>query len=305
MAALAEGGYAEDAGLTDSFAPRLPAEIMDQVAQARMQLKQSQIISLDVREGHDELKVNKEVCARLKERVDEGKPYWAISLIGKTGAGKSHIAKHFLKMMGTDSGHLPFSLDFDELDCGGVPLSVTGDVSCFAYGHSLLFDFEGSGGTLPLLLRVLQGIGDRLKLTPKEARQQELRRACVSKYFPPLAFTVSNTVLYVSREPLNNDSTATDIRMFAQATAEATDTVRPFLIIAQNLCPLNQLRRGEKAQSEFTSEFLATHDSDSFLQQNFAGIVCMTFPDCNAYDKKKKLDGEDVFNEQLSVLERL
>merc|ERR1719203_2203076 len=41
------------------------------------------------------------------------------------------------------------------------------------------------------------------------------------------------------------------------------------------------------------------------LSNAFSKVLCMTFPDCDAYDKRKKLDGDEVFNQQLERLGKM
>ena len=232
---------------------------------------------------------------------DEIEPYWAVSCLGSTGAGKSFFIRKLLEALGHDRS-LPHCIDFSETDTGDIPISVTSNILCYLAGSKLLFDVEGTDGTLPLMQRILMGIGARLRLTRKEKRMQLARRNAVAKFFPPLAFAISNTVIYITRDPLKNASTSEEIKEFASSIAASSTSVRPYLVIVHNLCPINQLRRGKNSEEALVEEFLLAHDDCDWLVETFQGIWCMTFPDFYVVDKRKNIDGEAVFQENLGRL---
>ena len=246
--------------------------------------------------------VNTLALNSLSSQADETEPYWAVSCLGNTGAGKSFIIKKLLEKLGYVGG-VPYSIDYSEIDDGDVTVSVTGNISCFPIGCKLLFDVEGIGGTLPLTERILCGIGDRLRLSAAEKRQERQRRLAVAQFFPPIGFTVSNTVIFVYREPLKNSGTITAIKEFAESIS--TSSTGTYLVILHNFCPLNQMRLGGQAEQKLTAEFLLAHDEDGWLAETFCGIRCMTFPDAHALDKRTKQDGEVIFASQLESLCKL
>jgi len=240
------------------------------------------------------------VVDRLAEGSDETDPYFGVSCLGNTGSGKSFILGKLLEKIGCTE--LPFTLDYGSSEDGYCPISITGGLHCFRKGNHLYFDVEGTGGTLPLAERVKMGIMDRLRITEDEAQLQHLRKQCVEKFFPPLAYVTSNVIVYITREPLNCDASNEAIIKFTSACCRDTAGVRPALVLIHNFCPLQHLRRGEAQEAKFTEEYLSTFDTNGLLRGAFSVVKCMTFPDSDAYDKKKKLDGEEVFKDQLDHL---
>lgn len=276
----------------------IPASVMAQVDHIRLD---NQIISLEEGPPGDfKPKLNEDVAKRLSQGTNETSPCTTVALLGNTGAGKSFLLQRLLERFGV--AERPFAIDYGDSDGGYCPVSVTGNIHCFTNGNQLFFDVEGTGGTIPLLERIRLGIGNRLNITAGEQRMQDGRKASVAKYFPQLAYVISTSVVYVTREPLNCTSTNEAILRFTTAAGENADGVRPHLIILHNLCPLAHACVGEAAERKFTQEYLATWDADMSLRSMFAGVSCMTFPDVDAFDKKRELDGEELFERQLQRL---
>ena len=279
----------------------IPEEVMQQARLAMEEGDHHEIIGLRQDGRGFVVEANATALKRLSSQADEIEPYWAVSCLGSTGTGKSFFIAKLLQALG-HTGSAPYSIDFSETEIGDIPISVTCNILCYLAGSKLLFDVEGTDGTLPLMQRILMGIGARLRLTAKEKRMQIKRRDAVSKFFPPIAFAISNTVIYITRESLKNSSTSQAIKEFAVRIAGSSTSVRPYLVIIHNLCPINQLRRGKESEAALVKEFLHTHDDSNFLAETFRGVWCMTFPDCNVVDKRKHIDGEAVFDEQLTRL---
>ena len=279
----------------------IPEEVMQQARLAIEEGDHHEIIGLRQDGPGFVVQENATALKRLSSQADEIEPYWAVSCLGSTGAGKSFFIAKLLQALG-HTGTAPYSIDFSETEIGDIPISVTCNILCYLAGSKLLIDVEGTDGTLPLMQRILMGIGARLRLTAKEKRLQSRRRDAVAKFFPPIAFAISNTVIYITRESLKNSSTSQAIKEFAASIAGSSTSVRPYLVIAHNLCPINQLRRGKESEAALVKEFLLAHDDFNFLAETFRGIWCMTFPDCNVVDKRKHIDGEAVFDEQLTCL---
>ena len=285
----------------------IPEEVMQQARSALEGAEVHEIISLSQEDQENStfvVKANPKALDNLSSQADEIEPYWAVSCLGSTGAGKSFFITKLLETLGHRGG-VPYSIDFSETDVGDIPISVTCNILCYLAGSKLLFDVEGTDGTLPLMQRMLMGVGNRLRLRAHEKRMQIKRRDAVAKFFPPIAFAISNTVIYITRESLKNSSTSEAIKEFAASIAGSSTSVRPYLVIVHNLCPINQLRRGKEAEATLVKEFLHAHDDSNFLKETFRGISCMTFPDCYVVDKKKRIDGEAVFHEQLTNLCKL
>lgn len=293
----------EKSDIGGSPAPLIPAAIMKQVDEACIE---NLLVGLEM-VGPDNMEMRpvlQEAAAqRLAVGCDETELYFGVSCLGNTGSGKSFLLKKLLEKL--ESTDLPFSLDYSDVDGGYCTVSTTGGVHCFRKGNRLFFDVEGTGGILPLVERIRMGIKDRMRISTEEARIQQIRKECVEKYFPPLAYVTSNVVVFVTREPLNCDASSEAITKFTAACVKDTGGVRPALIIVHNFCPLNHMRLGDEAQARFTNEYLATFDAMGLLSNAFSKVMCMTFPDCDAYDKRKKLDGDEVFNQQLDRLGRM
>ena len=288
----------DDAPLDDDDIVLIPEEVMQQARLAMQEAEVHEVIGLTNRSPKLTLTANRQSLKALSCQADEIEPYFSVSCLGPTGSGKSFFITKLLTALGY-TGTVPYSIDFNETDVGDITLSVTCNISCYLAGSKLLFDVEGTDGTLPLMQRILMGLGSRWRLSDEERRLQQERRDAVAEFFPAIAFTISNTIIYITREPLKNSSTSQAITAFAASIARSSTSVRPYLVIVHNLCPLNQLRTGKANEEALAKEFLRTHDDSNFLTETFRGVWCMTFPDCNVVDKRKNIDGEVVFDQQL------
>ncbi|CAE7440065.1 unnamed protein product [Symbiodinium natans] len=76
-----------------------------------------------------------------------------------------------------------------------------------------------------LAQRTSMGLGSRgsRSLSDKERSLQKERRDAVAEFFPAIAFTIPNTIIYIAREPLKNVNRSTSRAI----TAEVFNGLRP------------------------------------------------------------------------------
>lgn len=89
----------------------IPEEVMQQARLAMEDTDHHEIIGLRQDGRGFVVKANATALKRLSSQADEIEPYWAVSCLGSTGAGKSFFIAKLLQALG-HTGSAPYSIDF-------------------------------------------------------------------------------------------------------------------------------------------------------------------------------------------------
>lgn len=192
---------------------------------------------------------------------------FVISFLGDTASGKSFLANHLLGVQ---------SFVFGENAHHG---STTANVTCFESAsilsaeknNCLVLDFEGENGSwFPRFMKRIVGH----VFSPERAKQ---RRQAVGRYFPTLAYLVSNVIILLSQDDLFANSRYIDRAMTfaAQAVGDVQQNMhKPVLILVQNKNAGNHVLSPAQA----TSEFKQTHPHVKELEMFFSHVLCVIIP---------------------------
>lgn len=210
-------------------------------------LEESTVLKVDVdplSEDLDRMHVPTSVLCRLIQ-TSSTDPMPVIWLLGPTGAGKSFLASTFLQ---SRDGILPVVASPDQ----HVPTSahVCVHKGAIHSGSSrskpvLLFDLEGEDGRVPKTLlevgmrklNVLRMAGlteDALK--EQLANTTARRQAVIKERLPPLAYLLSDVVVFIDTVEPRRTERADRIRRFAKQAHQAVASLawKPALILVQN-----------------------------------------------------------------------
>lgn len=231
-------------------------------------------------------------------------PMPVVSLLGPTGVGKSFIASTFMQ---SNDGVLPLVASPDQ----HVPTSAH---VCVHRGkvHSgsakskpiVLFDFEGEDGRLPknLVEAGLRRINIlRMAGLTEDALQQQMeastarRQEVIKERLPPLAYLLSDVVVFIDQVEPRRVERSDRIRRFAIQAHQAVNSLawRPGLILVQN----------KWAPDSDTSPFDVSHELEwirADLAQTFSSVSVLRIAHSN--DRHRF---EASINEFHNVLSRM
>lgn len=217
---------------------------------------------------------------------------FVVSFLGDTSTGKSFLANHLL-------GAQTYFVNKDQ---HGSP--TTANVTLFESTTALasqennkcfVLDFEGENGTrMPRLLRYALDY-----ISPSQLAKG--RRDAVAKYFPPLAYLLSDVIILMGQDDLFANSRYIERveKFVSQAVADVQQNIRrPILILVQNQYPGNKVMSPEEA----TQKFLNQNSGAQSILNFFSGIRCCILP----FMKKETTTNIDQnFNEQMEKLKKL
>jgi hypothetical protein len=221
---------------------------------------------------------------------------FVISFLGDTASGKSFLANHLL-------GVQSFVFDKNKNEHDGP---TTANVTCFEFepnniqngkenNNCLVLDFEGENGTwFPSIMRRLVDF----IYSPEGAKK---RRDAVEKYFPTLAYLLSNVIILMSQDDLFANSRYIDrAKKFA---AQAVGTVqqnmyKPVLILVQN----NYADKNVLSPEDATKKFYKTHRDVKDLESFFSLIRCIIIPHKHA---ETSINSNQIFDTQVTALRKL
>ena len=214
------------------------------------------------------------------------------SLMGDTASGKSFLGNHLL---GTNS-YVFNENDHDDSTTANVTLFES-DGSLTARGGNKWFvlDFEGENAMrLPFLLKYMR---DYLPST----LMVDDRRDAVTKYFPPLAYLISDVIIFIGTDDLFTNSRYMERIM--QFTDRACGNVqqrirKPALILVQNKYG------GEKVLTpeESTKKFYSKISRPEVLENFFSVVRCFILP----FKRNQTTDNVNrYFDIQVDTLQKL
>jgi len=198
-----------------------------------------------------------------------------IALLGDTRSGKSFIINRML--LPDESG---------PLEAGDGTLgSTTCDVHLYStmafesVMHSKLqfLDFEGENGS-GITRQVVQQIGHMAALFNRPTDAND-RRILVQKYFPKMAFLLSDIVVLIGMEDLTNHRYFRRCQEFAACALQSvSDLKNPYLLLVQNKVSTKDYRASRSI--DLTQQFLDVHkeSGSDVLRNQFAGIACLKVP---------------------------
>ncbi len=132
------------------------------------------------------------------------------------------------------------------------------------------------------------------------------RHTAVAEYFPKLAYTTSDIVVVVCREPFYNRRYLERCLEFAKrANAGVTNVDRPALVLLGNKLP------GEECVTDVnasTGQFFSAWGEDAkVLDSYFSAVVCLYMPHKGNMWRQDGtvVDGADVFQEQIGKLRHI
>jgi len=225
-----------------------------------------------------------------------------VSLLGNTTAGKSFLTKHLL----ANAENGPQTVNESE-----IASSTTGNINCYLSKLNndlpetiLILDYEGEkGSSFPLMLSARRFFAEHVGFNRDYAVE---RRKSVTEYFPKLAYVLSNIVILIGKEELISADYLNRCYEFTRSanTNIADIPYLPVLIIIENKCSLAK----NFGIDEVTDEFFRIHQTEiGDLQNYFSKIYCIRLPHTDQLQKVKGsvLDGEVIFEQQLSVLKKI
>jgi len=132
------------------------------------------------------------------------------------------------------------------------------------------------------------------------------RHTAVAEYFPKLAYTTSDIVVVVCREPFYNRRYLERCLEFAKrANAGVTNVDRPALVLLGNKLP------GEECVTDVnasTGQFFSAWGEDAkVLDSYFSAVVCLYMPHKGNMWRQDGtvVDGADVFHDQIGKLRHI
>ncbi|CAF4680056.1 unnamed protein product, partial [Rotaria sp. Silwood2] len=217
---------------------------------------------------------------------------FVVSFVGDTASGKSFLASH---LPGIES------FTFDESEHEGpttanvIRLESTSILNTERKNNCLVLDIEGeNGNSHPRILKCWANY-----MLPSEAAKK--RRNAVGKYFPRLAYLLSNVIILVGQDDLFSNSRYVDraYQFAVQAVADTQQNAhKPVLIMIQNRYPGPKRLSSEEA----TQKFFSTNPDAANLWMFFLNIHCFIFPFKHT---GVMVNNNEHFNKQVNELQNL
>ena len=132
-------------------------------------------------------------------------------------------------------------------------------------------------------------------------RDAKARREMVGKYFPRLAYLLSNAIIFMGQDELLANARWVDrAKQFAfQAIGDTQQNLHlPVLILIQNKYP----GRRRLSREELTAQFFDKHSDARDLRKFFSDVHCITLP---FYDEQSSANEIEYFNAQTDDLRQL
>lgn len=253
----------------------------------------------------DRLVLQEANWTRFRESVDCEGPMLVASFLGDTSAGKSHTIR---QLMGDDETR-PFVQPSRTQS-----LATTFNVNLYPSttlvpGVTVNFvDFEGENGTSAPVMAAARAVADAAAAAVATATTA--RHKAVTEFFPKLAYTTSDVVVVISREPFfNRRYLERCIEFSKRANAGVTNVERPALVLVGNKLP------GEECETDIhksTSQFFDAWGEDArVLDQYFSAVVCLYIPHkrglwrADHSPDAPMVDGKVVFEQQIEQLRRI
>ncbi|KAH3732172.1 hypothetical protein Pelo_16998 [Pelomyxa schiedti] len=252
-----------------------------------------------------------------------------IALIGDTGSGKSHLTNEFLPFVSRrdHKGPIIASHNQQQPTTGNIHL-FRGELSTAQQVISvLLMDVEGEKGGIPkamqgvvqnfmtrLFTRLSQMLPDANSAQAEVDKLLEKRMEAVRQQFPQIVYALSDVVMYISRDAIQNKGYTERVLRFASCMANQ-DVVghKPHLILIQNFCPDVRPKYTEwdikKSTEDFNTRDSSTCEVWKALNKCFSSVTFVRLP--NAFEKPKfyeyvienlKSHLANIFSNQLSAL---
>ncbi|KDO32069.1 hypothetical protein SPRG_03287 [Saprolegnia parasitica CBS 223.65] len=224
----------------------------DQAAQERSK----EIISLQqTASGHYQLQpndVNLDLMFEDAAVSDAKVP--VISFLGNTTAGKSFLIR---ALMG-DHEIRPFCFDEDKMCSTTANANMYSSTCVVPHERANVIDFEGENGLTPFMNMVLR----TKHLFHSSKAETKQRHMAVQKYFPKIAYLLSDVIVLVGDTSLVNKDYFTRCRDFAiKANVGISETMcRPSMLIVHNKCSLTANFSVEAT----TAEFMQAHIYDEY-----------------------------------------
>ena len=264
------------------------AKLHESVRAASTTEQQHEIIALD----NDQLSLHEPNWQRFRKESEHGKPTLVVSFLGDTSAGKSHTIR---ELIGDVSG-----VDRPFCQAAGQVNATTFNVNLYVCKHLVpdvtlnFLDLEGENGTEAPVMATARSL----------AAGATGRHKAVSEMFPKLAYTTSDVLVVVCREPFfNRRYLERSIELAKRANSGVHNVDHPALVLIGNKLP------GEECELDVrksTDQFFdAWGDEANTLNQYFSAVICLYIPHKRGMwlDADENLiNGADVFKQQLEQL---
>ncbi|EQC39471.1 hypothetical protein, variant [Saprolegnia diclina VS20] len=177
-----------------------------------------------------------------------------ISFLGNTTAGKSFLIR---ALMG-DHEIRPFCFDEDKMCSTTANANMYSSTCVVPNERANVIDFEGENGLTPFMNMVLR----TKHLFHSSKAETKQRHMAVQKYFPKIAYLLSDVIVLVGDTSLVNKDYFTRCRDFAiKANVGISETMcRPSMLIVHNKCSLTANFSVEAT----TAEFMQAHIYDEY-----------------------------------------
>lgn len=251
-----------------------------------------------------ELKINDKNLERMKSDTIEDNTFSpVITFTGPTGSGKSHLLTELLDFEDRVNEKGPGKAD--TLQAGSTTVNIQlykGEVILGNEKIRLnLLDIEGADGRPPLRLKenfknLLQQYWDEVKTqiwsylkTEKEEQPSSSdaalnllakRNIYVANIFPQLAYLLSNVIVYVNTQPLQNTAILRVIESFTEKSIR-NSSQKPDLIIIQNKYNGSPSESNDAFDPDISTKIFkdeVKNDLDSLLQK-YRSVHFVRFPE--------------------------
>ncbi|OQR94085.1 hypothetical protein ACHHYP_01863 [Achlya hypogyna] len=229
---------------------------LERAREQAAQERSKEIISLQqTPSGHYQLRPNDaNLDVMFEDAADSDAKVPVISFLGNTTAGKSFLIR---SLMG-DSEIRPFCFDEDKMCSTTANANMYSSTYVVPHERANVIDFEGENGLTPFMNMVLR----TKNLFHSSKAETKQRHVAVQKYFPKIAYLLSDVIVLVGDTSLVNKDYFTRCRDFAvKANVGISETMcRPSMLIVHNKCSLTANFNVEAT----TAEFMQAHIYDEY-----------------------------------------
>ncbi|CAF1675903.1 unnamed protein product [Rotaria magnacalcarata] len=228
---------------------------------------------------------------------------FAISIIGDTGNGKTFTTRELLSLDDKDLG-APFIGD------AGTESPTSCNITCFKAENitsfptsTYLLDYEGEKSSQNPLLKFKQDRKQRPEWNCSYYDEEIVqRRESVEKFFPQLAYSISNVVILVACDRFTSCSYLERcITIAERARSQHTIHWKPALI-----CICNLARPGSTFEVDKVTETFKKQPGFQKLSNFFSDIICFRFPEktTSKTSKGESVEDKNEFSQQITKLKK-
>ncbi|CAF2170168.1 unnamed protein product [Rotaria magnacalcarata] len=225
---------------------------------------------------------------------------FAISIIGDTGNGKTFTTRELLSLDDKDLG-APFIGD------AGTESPTSCNITCFKAENitsfptsTYLLDYEGEKSSQNPLLKFKQDRKQRPEWNCSYYDEEIVqRRESVEKFFPQLAYSISNVVILVACDRFTSCSYLERcITIAERARSQHTIHWKPALI-----CICNLARPGSTFEVDKVTETFKKQPGFQKLSNFFSDIICFHFPEktTSKTSKGESVEDKNEFSQQITT----